>query len=137
MTPLNPFDTVNKKPACCHKCNPDYQFMLLCQTCGNKRCPHASDHELACTGSNDPGQPGSIYEDYWKLKEIIRELNPERKAIRQEIVRTKNDYDESLKQHEAVVKKTNAEYRAIQEKCPHPAVSGRFCLDCHKQVVQD
>jgi len=36
--------------------------MILCPTCGNKRCPHASDHLLACTGSNDPGQPGSVYE---------------------------------------------------------------------------
>ena len=29
--------------------------------CGNKRCPHASDHRFACTGSNEPGQAGSIY----------------------------------------------------------------------------
>lgn len=35
--------------------------MFLCPTCGNKRCPKATDHELACTGSNDPGQPGSWY----------------------------------------------------------------------------
>ena len=35
--------------------------MFLCPTCGNKRCPKASDHRLACTGSNRPGQPGSIY----------------------------------------------------------------------------
>ena len=31
-------------------------------TCGNKRCPKASDHRLACTGSNLSGQAGSIYE---------------------------------------------------------------------------
>lgn len=48
----------------CHKCKgprwlPDR--MLLCPTCGNKRCPKASDHELTCSGSNEPGQPGSIY----------------------------------------------------------------------------
>lgn len=36
--------------------------MILCQTCGNKRCPHASDHALKCTGSNDPGQHGSVYQ---------------------------------------------------------------------------
>ena len=36
--------------------------MILCPTCGNKRCPHASDHDLACTGSNEPGQPGSVYQ---------------------------------------------------------------------------
>lgn len=35
--------------------------MILCAICGNKRCPHASDHTLECTGSNDPGQPGSVY----------------------------------------------------------------------------
>ena len=29
--------------------------------CGNKRCPHASDHRFACTNSNATGQPGSDY----------------------------------------------------------------------------
>lgn len=37
--------------------------MFLCETCGNKRCPHAADHRHACTGSNKPGQKGSLYED--------------------------------------------------------------------------
>lgn len=36
--------------------------MILCPECSNKRCPKASDHHLACTGSNEPGQPGSIYQ---------------------------------------------------------------------------
>lgn len=36
--------------------------MFLCATCGNKRCPHAADHRLACTHSNAPGQKGSLYE---------------------------------------------------------------------------
>lgn len=36
--------------------------MFLCPTCGNKRCPMATDHRLKCTGSNEPGQKGSIYE---------------------------------------------------------------------------
>jgi hypothetical protein len=35
--------------------------MILCPTCGCKRCPKATDHRLACTDSNEPGQPGSIY----------------------------------------------------------------------------
>lgn len=35
--------------------------MIVCKTCGNKRCPKASDHDLACTGSNEPGQPSSVY----------------------------------------------------------------------------
>lgn len=38
------------------------RFMVLCSTCGNKRCPHAADHDLDCTASNEPGQPGSAYE---------------------------------------------------------------------------
>lgn len=37
--------------------------MFLCATCGNKRCPGAADHRLACSGSNVPGQPGSLYAD--------------------------------------------------------------------------
>ena len=39
----------------------DHDRMIVCPTCGNKRCPKASDHDLACTGSNEPGQPGSVY----------------------------------------------------------------------------
>jgi hypothetical protein len=35
---------------------------IVCPTCGNKRCPLATDHTMACTGSNEPGQPGSRYE---------------------------------------------------------------------------
>ena len=55
----------------CHKCLAGVmlgglpvtaQRMIVCPTCGNKRCPKASDHTLACTGSNDPGQKGSAYE---------------------------------------------------------------------------
>lgn len=54
----------------CHKCAEgkfsngwpwSSQKMFLCPTCGNKRCPKASDHTLACTGSNDPRQKGSVY----------------------------------------------------------------------------
>lgn len=38
-------------------------MMVLCAICGNKRCPHATNHEFACTNSNAPGQPGSSYEN--------------------------------------------------------------------------
>lgn len=64
----------SKPPACiCHRCIKEegltdqwghplnYSQMILCPVCGNKRCPHASDHRLACTHSNEPGQPGSVY----------------------------------------------------------------------------
>jgi hypothetical protein len=36
--------------------------MILCADCGNKRCPKATDHRNACTGSNEPGQEGSYYQ---------------------------------------------------------------------------
>jgi len=35
--------------------------MILCPACGNKRCPKANDHRNECSGSNEPGQPGSAY----------------------------------------------------------------------------
>ena len=35
--------------------------MVLCPTCGNKRCPKANDHRNECSGSNEPGQAGSAY----------------------------------------------------------------------------
>lgn len=37
--------------------------MSLCPTCGNKRCPRATYHDHACTGSNAPGQKGSSWEN--------------------------------------------------------------------------
>lgn len=38
-----------------------FRTMAVCKTCGNKRCPSATDHELKCTGSNEPRQKGSVY----------------------------------------------------------------------------
>lgn len=35
---------------------------IVCPDCGNKRCPRATHHDLACTGSNEPNQPGSRYQ---------------------------------------------------------------------------
>ncbi len=50
----------------CHRCLRERREMraqmILCPCCGNKRCPKASDHDLKCTGSNEPGQAGSVYE---------------------------------------------------------------------------
>lgn len=34
---------------------------IVCPKCGNKRCPHATDHNFECTNSNEPGQTGSRY----------------------------------------------------------------------------
>lgn len=34
---------------------------IVCPTCGNKRCPRATDHRNECSGSNEAGQEGSRY----------------------------------------------------------------------------
>ena len=39
----------------------DLYFRYACEICGNKRCPHHTNHELACTNSNEPNQKGSVY----------------------------------------------------------------------------
>jgi len=41
--------------------NPVGMPFIVCKTCGNKRCPKATDCELDCTHSNETGQVGSIY----------------------------------------------------------------------------
>jgi Zn finger protein HypA/HybF involved in hydrogenase expression len=64
--------TVEKPNCYCYNCLKDYiepgqifpyvtSRMIVCPECGNKRCPHATNHNLPCTNSNEPGQPGSRY----------------------------------------------------------------------------
>lgn len=36
---------------------------IVCPDCGNKRCPKGTNHALACTNSNEAGQPGSEWEN--------------------------------------------------------------------------
>ncbi len=49
-----------EEAACwCAACRPvtmDDNRMVLCPTCGNKRCPRADDHHNVCGNSNLPGQ---------------------------------------------------------------------------------
>jgi hypothetical protein len=45
--------------------------MIVCPLCGNKRCPHASDHRNACTNSNESGQPGSAAPEKFQ-KELLQ-----------------------------------------------------------------
>lgn len=60
-----------KTPDCnCEACYPmdtndflSYR-MIVCSICGNKRCPHATNHNNPCTNSNAPGQKGSSWENY-------------------------------------------------------------------------
>ena len=46
----------------CSTCYPDYPYFRVCESCGNKRCPKATNCKNDCTNSNDPGQEGSAYE---------------------------------------------------------------------------
>lgn len=52
-------------PNCgCYVCSSPAQratTFILCEVCGNKRCPHGTWHAHACTNSNKSGQPGSRY----------------------------------------------------------------------------
>lgn len=48
-------------------------MMVLCPDCGNKRCPRATHHDNACTGSNEPGQEGSRYPSMFQLPDLPAE----------------------------------------------------------------
>lgn len=39
--------------------NPTMVRMIVCPQCGNKRCPRATSHDNACSGSNEPVLNGS------------------------------------------------------------------------------
>jgi hypothetical protein len=53
---------------CCYDNHPDKtpfnRPFIVCRTCGNKRCPKATNHNLACSGSNEPGQQGSEWGEH-------------------------------------------------------------------------
>lgn len=42
-------------------------WMIVCDECGNKRCPHGTDHRHDCTGSNEAGQAGSRHVTPWEV----------------------------------------------------------------------
>ena len=51
---------MTKRKCYCRKCEAARWLntnMIVCEHCGNKRCPHAEDHDLLCMGSNAPNQP--------------------------------------------------------------------------------
>lgn len=55
----NCYDCLNKSEL--GLMNPVNSQMILCEICGNKRCPHATNHNNNCTNSNAVGQEDSIY----------------------------------------------------------------------------
>lgn len=60
-------DDAERDHCWCHACREKRPLtmndirMVVCPTCGNKRCPKASDHRNICGDSNELGQPGSIF----------------------------------------------------------------------------
>jgi hypothetical protein len=40
------------------------QGMVICFSCGNKRCPHAYSHKYLCTHSNEPDQNPALRPEY-------------------------------------------------------------------------
>lgn len=83
-------DELNSPEGCgnCHTCAPNRiggpMRMIVCPECGNKRCPHATDHRNACTGSNEPGQTGSAYPAVPTLDEVRVQCAPLVSAIKSE-----------------------------------------------------
>lgn len=53
--------------------NLEYPF-IVCETCGNKRCPKATNHANDCTHSNEPNQEGSRYQTYKGPRLTIEEM---------------------------------------------------------------
>lgn len=60
--PNSPAPTACPCLACLVRADIEVWWMVVCDECGNKRCPHGTDHEFVCTGSNEPGQHGSRYD---------------------------------------------------------------------------
>jgi hypothetical protein len=54
-------ERMNETPWKEHGLPDGLSIMVVCSTCGFKRCPHATNHKFPCTNSNEPGQEGSIY----------------------------------------------------------------------------
>jgi hypothetical protein len=71
------------KSCWCTTCRPitleDMRF-VVCPTCGNKRCPKANNHSLACSGSNATGQPGSSWEHVQPAAEIGKAMQQEHRG---------------------------------------------------------
>lgn len=61
-------------PDCpCERCNPQtdlFRRFTMCPDCGNKRCPKGTDHDLDCTGSNEPGQTGSSWAGFAVFRDL-------------------------------------------------------------------
>lgn len=112
-------------PCWCATCRPvsfGDMRMVLCPVCGNKRCPRASNHIYACTGSNEGGQFGSAYIEQPKPHRVINGAimtNEEIEAIAQRPTYCKTDGEAvtlSRAERDALVAMARAWVKANPEK---------------------
>jgi hypothetical protein len=60
--------------------------MIVCADCGNKRCPKATWHENACSGSNEPDQEAKCPDTNFRIEQV-RALMEAHDLLLEEIVR--------------------------------------------------
>lgn len=94
--------------------------MIVCNLCGNKRCPHANDINNACTGSNEPGQPGSAYPSH-PLTEPLQEVPSRVAYIKTPSGRTFVDGNS----------------QSSGEWTPKPSARRRLVFDCETAPLSD
>lgn len=82
----------------------EFTRMIVCATCGDKRCPHATDHRHACTGSNEHGQKGGAGQSttpHPAPAELLaaRKLSEAQRALREAARALLDVYSEEAAQH--------------------------------------
>ncbi len=88
------------------------QIFIVCEICGNKRCPHAHDNGMQCTGSNEPGQVGVPIEQ------------PAEPTLRDDVERIRAVFAELPREHlDAAIDRLRAEREEDSEEDPAPAAA--------------
>lgn len=65
--PNSPAPTECPCASCLTEAGVSAWWMIVCDECGNKRCPHGTDHRHDCTGSNEAGQAGGRHVTPWEV----------------------------------------------------------------------
>lgn len=88
----NLYEKQNKLECWCRACckretgYPHLFRMVVCPTCGNKRCPKAANHVLECSGSNDPDQLAMTEYKEARLIEAIETISQATEVDAKEII---------------------------------------------------
>jgi hypothetical protein len=104
----------------CVRCLERYPFldprhpasrMVVCPTCGNKRCPKAEWHEYECSGSNEVGQVGRLAGERTRTM-TARDFHAERAAH----IDTERQLRDALARGRADVARLEAGNRVMREE---------------------